>query len=65
MLIDAHQGGFEVGAAGMSRMAWSASRWGIDVAPVEEREEGAIALHDGISIHELAQGGLVKVLRTW
>ena len=65
MLVDADQGGFQVSALRMGRLAWPAPGRYIDVAPVEERKEGAVALHDGISGDERAQGGLVKVLGTW
>jgi hypothetical protein len=55
IFADPDQGGFEISALGMSRIAWTALAGRIDGAPVEESEAGTVALHNGVGIDHLAQ----------
>ena len=65
VFADPDQGRFEIGARGMGRPAWPTPGRYIDGAPVKEGETLAVALHDGIGVAHLLDGGLVKWSRDW
>ena len=60
LLADSDEQRFEIGALGMTGVAWAALAGHIDGAPVEEGEQGAVALHHGIGSQEVLQSRLVK-----
>ncbi len=66
MFADPDQQRFDVGTGWMS---WASGArwlgWRIQGRPVEEGKQPAVALHHGIGVDELAQRGLVKLLRAW
>ncbi len=65
--LDLDEQGFDVGAFGMRAFAGTrGNRHGIGKhLPVDEGEQGAVALHDGIMFHQQGQGALVKETRVW
>ena len=66
VFADPDEKSLDVGAGRMGGASWARGLgWRIQGRPVEEGEERAVALHNGIGVEELAQRGLVKLLRAW